>query len=63
MQVIQVYVPTNTAGNEEVEQFYDITKAKRGEKAKFIIVMENFNVKIGSKAMTDPANRSIWHQK
>lgn len=57
MQVIQAYAPTNAAEESEAEQFYeDVTAARRAEKARFIVVMGDFNAKIGSKTMTDPAN-------
>lgn len=57
LQVIQAYAPTSTAENEEAEQFYeDITTARNAEKARFVVVMGDFNAKVGRREKTDPGN-------
>ena len=51
MGIVQVYAPTSTAEEEEVEQFYeDLDKAMKCLKSQDIkIVMGDFNAKVGSE--------------
>ena len=51
MGIIQVYAPTSTAEEEEVEKFYeDLDKAMKFLKSQDIkIVMGDFNAKVGSQ--------------
>ncbi|XP_070152510.1 craniofacial development protein 2-like [Polyergus mexicanus] len=54
MQIIQAYAPTSASTNEENEAFYEgLTAAKNTEKAKFTIIIGDFNAKVGAKAATD----------
>ena len=50
LKVIQVYAPTSTSSEEEIEQFYDdISKVLDVEKTKYTILMGDFNAKVGKK--------------
>ncbi|XP_029166729.1 craniofacial development protein 2-like [Nylanderia fulva] len=54
IQVIQVYAPTTTAEDKEIEHLYeDVSTARRAEKAKFTVVMEDFNAKMGPRTTED----------
>lgn len=54
LQIIQAYAPTSKAEEEEIERFYeDLTKARQMEKAHFVIVMGDFNAKIGERKQGD----------
>lgn len=54
IQIIQAYAPTSASADEDTEQFYeDLTTAKISEKAKFTIMMGDFNAKIGPKTPAD----------
>jgi len=55
MQIINIYAPTSSANDEEVNQVYeDVTKARSMERASFTIVTGDFNAKIGKKEPDDP---------
>lgn len=57
IQIIQAYAPTSTSIDENIEQFYeDLSAAKNAKHAKFTVVTEDFNAKLGQKEETDPAN-------
>lgn len=57
LQVIQVYAPTSTADNEQVELFYeDVSSARGSKRAHFAVIIGDFNAKLGQKTATDPAN-------
>ena len=53
--VIQVYAPTSTCKEEEIEQFYeDLDKAMRQLKSQDVkIVMGDFNAKVGDRRVED----------
>eukprot|EP00794_Sanderia_malayensis_P008020 gene8020-8879_t len=52
LQVIQVYAPTSTHDDDEVEEMYEeITKLTRNEKAHHKIIMGDFNAKERAKLM------------
>ncbi|KAL3287522.1 hypothetical protein HHI36_001991 [Cryptolaemus montrouzieri] len=54
LQVIHVYAPTTSSDDETVEQLYeDITHAKTGENAKYVVMMGDFNAKIGRNYDTE----------
>jgi len=48
LRILQVYAPTSTSEEEEIENFYeDLEKAINSKKEKFTIIMGDFNAKIG----------------
>ena len=50
LKVIQVYAPTSTHSDDEVETMYeDISKAMHGSKTHFTVVMGDFNAKLGKR--------------
>lgn len=50
MQAIQVNAPTSKACDEDIKQLYgDITTARRAEKARFSLIIGDFNAKVGIK--------------
>ncbi|XP_071635060.1 craniofacial development protein 2-like [Temnothorax longispinosus] len=54
MQIIQAYTPTSASTDEENETLYeDLTAAKNTEKAKFIIIIGDFNARVGARAATN----------
>ena len=56
VKVIQVYAPTSTHDDEEVERFYeDVETAMRRNKTHFTFVIGDFNAKIGQKRVGETA--------
>lgn len=54
MQIIQAYAPTSASTDEENEAFYeDLTAAKNTEKAKFTIIIGDFNARVGAGTDAD----------
>ncbi|XP_072022768.1 craniofacial development protein 2-like [Amphiura filiformis] len=50
IKVIQVYAPTSTHNDEEVDKLYEeITELLKNSKAQFTIVMGDFNAKVGKR--------------
>ena len=50
MKIVQVYAPTSTYEDEEVESFYeDVEAALNKHKTQFTFVMGDFNAKVGTK--------------
>jgi endonuclease/exonuclease/phosphatase family metal-dependent hydrolase len=50
LKVIQVYAPTSTHSDDEVEAMYeDISKAMHSSKTYFTVVMGDFNAKLGKR--------------
>lgn len=47
VQITQVYAPTSTTDEQQIEQFYDdITTAGKSEKTRSVFIMGYFNYKI-----------------
>ncbi len=56
LKVLQVYAPTSTHSDEEVEQFYeDAEEAMKKHNTHFSIVVGDFNAKIGMKNVGESA--------
>lgn len=53
MQIIQAYAPTSASTDEENEAFYEDLTAKSTEKAKFTVIIGDFNAKVGARTNTD----------
>ncbi|XP_072030583.1 craniofacial development protein 2-like [Amphiura filiformis] len=50
IKVIQVYAPTSTHNDEEVDKLYEeITELLKNSKTQFTIVMGDFNAKVGKR--------------
>ena len=50
MKIIQMYAPTSTHNNDEVESFYeDISKAIQQDQEQCTILIGDFNAKLGHK--------------
>ncbi|XP_011167521.2 craniofacial development protein 2-like [Solenopsis invicta] len=55
LQIIQAYAPAS-AQNEDIEQFYEnLMEARVSEKAHFVIIIGDFNAKIGQRTPIDTA--------
>ena len=66
--LIQVYAPTSDYDDEVLETFYeDVSKAIEENKAKYTIVMGDFNAKVGERQpeeeTTDPRKIWLWTEK
>ena len=56
IKVIQVYAPTSTHNDEEVERFYeDVERAMKRNKTQFTFVIGDFNSKVGQKRIGETA--------
>eukprot|EP00795_Rhopilema_esculentum_P008762 gene8762-biopygen9749 len=56
LQVIQVYAPTSSHNDEEVEELYEeIGKSLEKNKSQYKIVMDDFNAKVGQHHQSDGA--------
>ena len=56
VKVIQVYAPTSTHDDEEVERFYeDVENAMKRNKTQFTFVIGDFNAKVGQKRSGETA--------
>ena len=56
LQVIQVYAPTSSHSDEEVEDLYEeITRTMERDKSHFKIIMGDFNAKVGQHQHSDGA--------
>ena len=54
LQVVQIYAPTSSAKDEDVEKLYeDVSKARKAEKSNLTVIMGDFNAKVGQKSTTD----------
>lgn len=63
LQIVQVYAPTSSAEDTEVEQLYeDITLAIKTEKAYYSIIMGDFNAKVGNLNLDNIPNRGNFGQ-
>ena len=56
LQIVQVYAPTSTHEDEEVEEFYaEVSKIMSENKSYYKIVLGDFNAKVGSHQQGDGA--------
>jgi len=57
IKIIQVYAPTSSHPDEEIEQLYeDISTTKSDGACQFTIVMGDFNAKVGRRTDADLEN-------
>ena len=50
MKIIQIYAPTSTHTDEEMEIFYeDLDRALKKQRTQFTFVIGDFNAKVGQK--------------
>lgn len=54
MQIVQVYAPTTSYDDDEVEEFYEeVTKALESNKSHYKFIIGDFNAKIGKHQQSD----------
>ena len=64
LQIIQVYAPTSSHSDKEVEEFYELmTQQLKEYNHHFKIVMRNFNAKVGEKQQFDTMIRPYGFDK
>ena len=61
LKLIQVYAPTTTHTNEEVEEMYDkVARAMEENRTHFQIVCEDFNAKVGERRKGETCLGTHW---
>ena len=55
LQVVEVYAPTSIHEDEEVEEFYEVSKIMSEDKSYYEIVIGDFNAKVGGHQQGDGA--------